>query len=631
LRALQASDPYTPPLLAESTHSSGNVLIALAGVVVLGVGAQWAAWRLHLPSILLLLLCGVLAGPLGFGFLHPDELLGPLLFPAVSLAVAVILFEGGLTLEVGELEKASGVLTRLLTLGVLITWVLSSAAAHWLAGLEWRLATLLGAILTVTGPTVVGPLLRHVRPRGTIGALIKWEGIVADVIGATLAVLVVEAILVEDLFTSTTVAIAGLTRTVAVAASLGMLGTAGLLVALRDHWVPDRLEAPLVLAVVLGVFSASHALQHESGLIAVTIMGFQLANQKTYSVRHIVEFKENLRVLLISSLFILLAARLEMSDLRALDWGSVAFVLLLILVVRPIAAFASSQGSSLSWRERVFLAWMAPRGIVAAAVSALFALRLEQHGFADAARLAPLAFLVIIGTVAIYGLTAAPVARLLGLADLAPQGILLLGAGPVPRAIAKALAKDGVRIVLLDMNRRNVLAARLAGLEAVHGNVLSADVQDEIDLVGIGRLMAMTPNDEVNALAVLHFTELFERGGVYQVVPGGPAGSTDMETRGRGLFGARSSLDVLEERLAKGAQLKRTSLSETFDFESYKAHYGAEALPMFRVGADGRLVVFDRVDTPDAGPGDVLISLVDRQSQSGDSDQAGSSDSSSWT
>ena len=409
-----------------------NPLIGLTAIIVLGVGAQWLAWRLKLPAIIALLVVGVLAGPVS-GFLRPDELFGEVLFPIISLAVALILFEGGLSLRLRDLKEIGAVMRNLMTLGVLFTWLLSALAAHYLADLQWGLSALLGALLVVTGPTVIIPLLKHVRPRGAAGLIAKWEGIVNDPIGAILAVLVFEALLVGGEGGILAHGLRGLLAAAVAGLLCGLAGALVVYMVLKHRWAPDYLQNPVALMAVLAAFAASNTMSHESGLLAVTVMGIALANQKRVAVQHIVEFKENLRVLLISSLFILLASRLQVGDLVQLDLGSLLFVGALIVFVRPISVWLSTIGMGLTWRERTFLAWMAPRGIVAAAVSAVFAIDLVAAGYADAARLAPLTFLVIVATVAVYGLTAAPLARALGLAESAPQGVVVLG-GLCPRA-----------------------------------------------------------------------------------------------------------------------------------------------------------------------------------------------------
>ena len=595
-------------------------LLALASVVVLGIAAQWIAWRLGIASITLLLLAGFLAGPVsGLVFdkplLDPDELLGKALLPFVSLSVGLILYEGGLTLRLAELGEARSAVWRLVTLGAALTWGLAALAAWRVLGMSPALAVLLGAVLVVTGPTVIGPLLRAIRPAGRIGAILKWEGIVVDPIGAMLAVLVFEAILRPTIEEAAPHVLVSLLTTVAVGTVFGLLAGIGLALVLRWFWVPDYLENAVSIMFVIGVFTAAHRLQPESGLFAATVMGITLANQKLVDVKHIVEFKENLRVLLISSLFILLAARLRIHDLRDVGWSGLGFLALLILVVRPASAFLSTLGSGLSRREVVFLSVMAPRGIVAAAVASVFALRLQEvEGYGEAARLVPLTFLVIMGTVLFSSLTAPRVAHRLGLADPKPQGILFVGAHRWGRLLAEAIKDQGFRVLIVDRNRSDIAAARMAGLETYAESILAEHLLDDIDLGGLGRMIVATPNDWVNILTVHRFLRVFGRGEVYQVAPRRTGDTTDESHRhlhGRWLFDETLSFDQLARRVAEGAVVKPTPLTEEFTYESFREHYGDAAIPLFVVSGSGRLNVVTADQPAEPKPGDTLISLVD--------------------
>ncbi|MFQ5798761.1 MAG: cation:proton antiporter, partial [Bacteroidota bacterium] len=327
-----------------------DLLIGLASIIVLGIVAQWLAWRLRLPSILLLLILGFIAGPVT-GILNPDALLGDLLVPLVSVSVAVILFEGGLSLRIAELRETGSVVRNLISVGALVTWVISAGAAALILGLDFALAVLLGAILVVTGPTVIVPLLRQVRPVARVGSILKWEGILIDPMGAMLAVLVFEAILSGGFQEASTLAVMGVLKTVFIGGSVGALGAGVIILLLKRYWIPDYLHNAVSLMMVVSVFTASNFLQAESGLLAATLMGVVLANQKAVAVKHIIEFKENLRVLLISSLFILLAARLQVNDLNYIGASGLAFLGVLVLIARPAAVGLSALGSEMSWRE----------------------------------------------------------------------------------------------------------------------------------------------------------------------------------------------------------------------------------------------------------------------------------------
>lgn len=585
-------------------------LILFAGILVLGVAAQLVAKLMQVPSILLLLLFGFGAGNLGL--LNPDEIFGDLLFPVVSASVAVILFEGGLTLRFKELPKAGSVIRNLISVGAFVAWVLTAAASKYILGLDWTIAILLGAILVVTGPTVIVPLLNHIRPGGKVGPILKWEGIVIDPIGALLAVLVFEAIASAGPGDVAVRAAVGVLYTVILGGGLGVAAAWLMSFVLRRYLVQDSLINPLTLALVLGVFALSNYFQHESGLFAVTVMGVMLANQSRADIRHIVEFKENLRVLLISCLFIVLAARVRIADFGELGWSSIGFVLALILVVRPVSVFVSTLGMGLSRNERLFLAWMAPRGIVAAAVASVFAFKLEAAGHEGATQLVPATFLVIFSTVTVYSLTAPILARRLRLADANPQGILFVGAHAWAREIAAAVQAKGFRVVLVDTNRENLVAARFAGLATYSGSILSEHAMDEIDLSGVGRILAMTPNDEVNALAAHRMAGMFGRSGVYQLCQHSHEDKKrglSEELRGRSLFGEGATYAAIASRFAAGGKLKSTTLTDEFTFEDFCAKHGDSALPLFILAESGRLEILVAGRESEAKAGQTIISL----------------------
>ncbi|MDZ7827484.1 MAG: sodium:proton antiporter [Gammaproteobacteria bacterium] len=476
-------------------------LFLLAAILVAGVAAQWLAWRTRLPAILFLLGLGLIAGPLT-GVLDPDALFGDLLFPMVSLAVAVILFEGALTLRFEEIRGLAAVVRNLVTLGAVITWAVVALAAHLLVGLDPGIALLFGAMVVVTGPTVIVPMLRTVRPTERIASTLRWEGIVIDPLGALLAVLVFQAVIagygegtgLSLLFTFLT--------TVGTGTAIGCAAGYALAVALRRHWLPEYLHNVITLALVAAVFTTSDMLRHESGLLAVTVMGMTMANTRDTPLEDILDFKESLSLLLISGLFIVLAARLQLDRLLELGPAALALLAVVMFLARPLAVAASTLGSELSLRERTLVAWIGPRGIVAAAVSAVFALRLQDAGIDQAALIVPLTFVVILGTVIIQGLTAGPLAKLLGVAEPEPRGVLIVGAHPLARAIGTALKEAGFPVQLWrDAGREAVREARMEGLRAFYGSPVSEHADRHLDLIGMGRLLALSPSAQLNALS----------------------------------------------------------------------------------------------------------------------------------
>jgi NhaP-type Na+/H+ or K+/H+ antiporter len=575
-----------------------SLLNYLAFLLGLGVIAQWLAWRLKLPSILLLLLFGFGLSQLT-GMQIDDYLQGEeALLSLVGFFVAIILFEGGLTLKFTELKEAGTPVRRLCTYAVVIAFVLTTVVARYTLGFHWQVCALVGAILVVTGPTVVGPILRLIKPQRKVASIVKWEGIVVDPMGAVLAVLVFIVIQTGGFGDSWDNILWAIVKTVVIGVGVGWGLAKVVEQLLARHLIPDFLESVFFLALVGVAFAGSNALQHESGLLTVTILGVALANQKKVSVRHILEFKEHLRVLIISLLFLILSGRIGVEELQAVWQKGLLFLVGLILIVRPASVFLSNIGAkNVTFKERLFLALLAPRGIVAAAVTAVFALELEHlaeknPGNEDLAVLAeqahqlvPLVFIVILGTVAFYGLLAAPLSRKLGLAHKNPDGILFAGCDSSIRVVAKGLHDEGHMVTLLDTQYQKVAAARLEGLNAVTANILSEYAEEELDFGGLGHLIAATPNDEVNSLASREFQHTFGKANVWQISP------TDSDShhtrtvashmRGRFCFSGGPKFKEIEAFVRNGAVMKATQITTVFTVEDFRATY-EDAMILFK-------------------------------------------------
>ncbi|MFV0888935.1 cation:proton antiporter [Metapseudomonas otitidis] len=591
-----------------------RILLALGGIGLAALCSQWLAWRLRLPAILFLLLSGILAGPV-LGVLDPGVLFGPLLFPLTSLAVALILFEGSLTLHLSEWREIGSVVRRMVTLGALATWVVIAVATHLLLGFSWELAVLFGSLTLVTGPTVIVPMLRVVRPRASVANILRWEGIVIDPIGALAAVVTFSFIVSRDQggWSQSLATFAGV---IGCGTLLGVLGGWALGVVLRRHWLPEYLHNLAALAAVLGVFIASNLLVHESGLLAVTLMGMWLANMRGVDVKPILHFKENLSVLLISGLFILLAARLDLKALLALGPATLALLAVIQFIARPLNIGLSTLGSALGWRERALLAWIAPRGIVAAAVSAIFALRLQEHGDPNAQLLVPLTFLVIIGTVVLQSATARPLARLLGVAEPAPAGFLIIGANPVARALGKALNQLGSRVLLTDSSWENIRAARMDGLPTYFGNPTSQHADAHLDLVGLGHLLALSPSSEMNALACMRFRHDFAEPRRFTLPSGADSRRSDKhrsseQVRGRELGLPALTYPQFASRLGRGAEIRITTLTEAFDWAAYQAFHGNRATLLLARDTRGWVHIAGPSQALEPQPGWSLVALVD--------------------
>src|SRR5690554_545792 len=487
-----------------------STVLLLASIGVLSLFCQWLAWRVRMPAIVFLLAAGIACGPV-LHYLNPEDVFGDLLFPMVSLAVAIILFEGSLTLRFSEIRGHGAMVRNLIPVGSVVTGIIGTLAAHWILDISWEISLLFGAISVVTGPTVIAPLLRAVRPKAKLANILQWEGIIIDPVGALLAVLVYEGIVSWGQGNVFGHSLYIFSTTIAVGTVLG--SAAGYLngQVLRKHWIPQYLHNAGTLSFMLGVYALSNELAHESGLLTVTIMGIWMANMKQVPVESILEFKESFSVLLISALFIILAARVEFAAIADLGWGLIAVLACLMFVARPVSIFLSAIGTTVSLREKLYLSWIAPRGIVAAAVSALFAFQLERLGYEGAEALVPLVFMLIITTVTLQSLTARPIADLLSVKEPPAHGFLILGANPIARLIAKSLRKHDVPVMLTYTNLENVRQARMENLPVYFGNPVSEHAAIYMDLTGVGNLLILSPYKQMNSLATYHFVDWFGR------------------------------------------------------------------------------------------------------------------------
>ncbi|MBS3803843.1 MAG: sodium:proton antiporter [Oleiphilaceae bacterium] len=593
-----------------------STVLLLASIGVISLFCQWLAWRVRVPAILFLLGGGIVAGPVT-GFLDPEAVFGDLLFPLISLAVAVILFEGSLTLKFRDIKGHGRMVRRLIPVGSIVTCTLGTLAAHWALGLSWEIALLFGAIAVVTGPTVIAPLLRSVRPASRLANILRWESIIIDPVGALLAVLVFEGIVSwgqgnvfeHSLYIFATTIFTGLL----LGAGAGWLNG----IALRKHLVPQYLHNAGTLTFMLGVYALSNEVAHESGLLTVTVMGMWMANMKQVPIENILEFKESLSVLLISALFIILAARVEFTAIAELGWGLAGVLGVLIFLARPASIFLSGIGTSLTWRDKLFLSWIAPRGIVAAAVSALFAFQLEKIGYEGASVLVPLVFIVIITTVTLQSLTARPIARLLKVMEPANYGFLILGANPVARQIGAALKKLDVPVMLTDTNWENIRQARMENLTVYFGNPTSQHASTHLDLTGVGNLLVISPYKHLNTLATYHFLDWFGSGNVYSLFDGDQDQKARYQTAGkiqetRGLFGD-TSYPQLASLVSQGYTVKTTQISDAFSYGDFREIYGQKAKLLFTVDPRGHIEAVRSPAPAKIEKGWTLVSLVPPQ------------------
>ncbi len=507
-------------------------MIELAGIVILGIIAQWVAWRFKLPAILPLILIGLLVGPIATLFTeNGNKLIEPIwngeqgLFPGeslyyfVSLAIGIILFEGGLTLRRGEIANIGPVITKLITIGSVVTFFGAGLAAHFIFGLTWEISFLFSALIIVTGPTVITPILRNIPLKKDVSAVLKWEGILIDPIGALVAVLVFEFISVGEGQAYTKTAFIDFGKILLFGFAFGFTFAHAMMFSIKKKFIPHYLLNVVSLSAVLLVFVISDAFAHESGLLAVVVMGMVMGNSDLPNLKELLYFKESLSVLLISILFILLAANINLQDLELIyNWNTVILFAIIVFIIRPVGVFLSTHGSKLKLNEKIFIGWVGPRGIVAAGIASLFGSKLIQKGEPGAEYITPLVFMIVLGTVLLNATTARIFAKMIGVFLTKSEGILILGASKASRLIADYIHKNNRHVVLIDNNQNNVARAKKLGLEALTANIYSDTLTDNIELNDIGYLMALTGNSDINEYAIEKFSKQFGENGSFRLV-----------------------------------------------------------------------------------------------------------------
>lgn len=599
--------------------------LMLAAIGVLGIGAQWIAWRTGWPAIVLMLAAGFLAGPvaaqLGYRLIDPQAAFGDLLEPAINIGVALILFEGGLSLDLRELRHSGSAVYRLATIGVLAGWALGALAANQIAGLAWPVAILFGGILIVTGPTVVIPLLRQATVQPRPNAILRWEGIVNDPTGALCAVIAYEYFrLAREAPDAGLIDVVPPLIIAAILAGLVGYGAARLIAYLFPRGaIPEYLKVPVLFTTVIGVFVLANLIEHELGLVAVTVMGITLANTGFTSLRSIHPFKENVAILLVSGIFVLLASSLTTNDLAYLDPREAVglrfwlFVLALLFVVRPLTVFISLLGSSVPWNERVFIAWIAPRGIVLVAISGLFALRLSELGYNDGQVLTALSFAVVFATVVAHGFTIDIVAKWLGVKGDTRPGILIVGSTPWTIGLAKQVQALSTPVMITDSSWQRLSAARREGLPFYHGEILNEATEHNLDLARYQVLIAATQNEAYNTLVCNEFAHEIGRDSVYQLgenEQGDDKHALPEALRGRALFENGFGVDEVADRTAQGWGFRKTKLSDAFDFEKAQEKLPDSANMLLLVRKDGELRFFTHAVRPEPKAGDTILSFL---------------------
>lgn len=581
-------------------------MLELAGIIILGIIAQWVAWRFKLPAILPLILIGLLVGPIATLYTEGGQkLIEPIwdgqkgLFPGeglyyfVSLAISIILFEGGLTLKRSEIRNVGPVITKLITLGSLVTFFGGAIAAHYIFGLNWQISFLFSALIIVTGPTVITPILRNIPLKKDVSAVLKWEGILIDPIGALAAVLVFEFISVGEGQGYTQTALIEFGKILLFGFTFGFTFAHALAFAIKKNFIPHYLLNVVSLSVVLLVFVESDIFAHESGLLAVVVMGMVMGNMDLPNIKELLYFKESLSVLLISILFILLAANINISDMELIaNWKTLALFATVVFVIRPLGVFLSSSGSNLKFKEKLFIGWVGPRGIVAAGIASLFGSKLLSKGEPGAEYITPLVFMIVLGTVLLNATTARVFAKMVGVFLTKSEGILIIGASKVSRLISSYLQKNNRHVVLVDNNRINIEKAKKLGLEAFNANIYSDSLSDNIELNDVGYLMALTGNADINNFAIAKFKDQFGENGSFRLVT--PEEMNDPENNPKeGLFSHTDDFIKLMEAARKNPRMHEITLKDQEHYEGLIEITKADEdiIPIFLKTLDGDLKI----------------------------------------
>jgi len=587
-------------------------MLELAGIIILGIIAQWFAWRLKLPAILPLILIGLLVGPIATLYTEDgSKLIEPVwngekgLFPGeglyyfLSLAISIILFEGGLTLKRSEIRNVGPVITKLITVGTLVTFFGGGVAAHFIFGLSWKISFLFSALIIVTGPTVITPILRNIPLKKDISAVLKWEGILIDPIGALVAVLVFEFISVGEGQEYTKTALIDFGKILLFGTTFGFTFAHALAFIIRKKYVPHYLLNVVSLSVVLLVYVESDILAHESGLLAVVVMGMVMGNMDLPNLKELLYFKESLSVLLISILFILLAANINISDMELIyNWNSALIFLVIVFVIRPLGVFLSTKGSGLKLNEKLFISWVGPRGIVAAGIASLFGSKLLLKGEPGAEYITPLVFMIVLGTVLLNATTARLFAKWVGVFLKHAEGILILGASKTSRLLGSYLKNNNRHVVLIDSNHANIDAAKKLGLEAMVADVYSDTLTDDIELNDMGYLMALTGSPEINEYAIDKFRDQLGENGSFRLVSADEMNDPEKNPK-EGLFSQNDDFIKMMEVTRRYPALHEIELKNANHYKKLIdiTKEDDEIIPVFLKASDGKVSIISSTNT----------------------------------
>lgn len=581
----------------------------LAGVLILGILAQWFAWKIKVPAILPLIIIGLIVGPISTYFtangtkwiepiykeeLHHGIFPGEIMFYFVTLSIGIILFEGGLTLKLKEIKNVGPAIGKLISVGAGVTFFGAALVAYFLMGLNWPMSFLFSSLIIVTGPTVISPILRNLPLRKDVATVLKWEGILIDPIGALVAILVFEFIITgtHSNFIMEH-ALGQFAKIILVGVSFGFTAAYFLAFAIKRKYIPHYLLNVIVLAIVMLDFVAADVLASESGLLSVVVMGMVLGNMDIDELKGVLDFKESLSVLLISLLFIFLSANIEIEQLEfLLDWRVLGLFLGIILIIRPLGVFLSTHKSGLDVNEKLFISWIGPRGIVAAGIASLFGMRLE--GVIEGAEyITPLVFMVVLGTVIVNATSAKWVANLLGVSFKKTDGILIFGANIASRKIASYIMSHNKHVVLVDSNKLAIENAKEMDLEAYQVDIYSDDFSDWVPISDIGYVMALTASSEVNTYALERYSSTYGNKGSFRLLTFQEMQLPEHERPRNGVFSCTDDFINLVEVARDYPFMHEVNLKDAKDFKAKMEIISCEqhSIPVLLNEADGDIKI----------------------------------------
>ncbi|MFS0671713.1 cation:proton antiporter [Ornithinibacillus sp. 179-J 7C1 HS] len=588
-------------------------LISIVIVITLGIFSQWLGWRIQWPSIVIMSLAGLLIGPI-FGLINPQVALGSLYSPIISLAVALILFEGSTSLDVRELKGISKSVYRIVTIGTTIAWIAGSLAAHFIAGLSLEISFIIGGLFVVTGPTVIIPLLRQAKLSSRVSSVLKWEGIVVDPIGPLLALFAYEIIKITSAESFSYRDFIPFFGDALLAVIVGFV--IGLLVSFLagKGWFPEYLKSPITFCFVLICFTIGEAIMHETGMLAVTVMGLTLARTKKFvhSISSINHFMENISVMLTSTVFILLTASLTKETiLQVFTWPIIIFVLVMLFIVRPLSIWVSTIGTELTIQEKTLVGWIAPRGIVALAVSGYFAGILVEDGYPNATILTSLTLALVFITVCAHGFTIGPIARKLGLANTESTGVVMVGASSFSIAFAHHLKQLGTPVLISDSSNTRLEQAKRLGIETYHGEILSEQSEFEIDMAPYEIILSLTGDAAYNALVCQSYIPEFGYQNIFALPVHShktPDTAIPSSLRANLLFGEGETFTEINKKVNIGYKIKSFDITEKKSV--LKGELSFNGTPLCMKKKNGNIVFVTYKEKLMLDEGDQLVALV---------------------